>query len=48
MINETVSGIFFILRDITEKAKHAELIEHLAYHDSLTGLYNRSALKRLT
>ncbi|UGB32427.1 bifunctional diguanylate cyclase/phosphodiesterase [Metabacillus sp. B2-18] len=46
MINETVSGIFFILRDITEKVKHAELIEHLAYHDSLTGLYNRSALKK--
>jgi diguanylate cyclase (GGDEF)-like protein/PAS domain S-box-containing protein len=45
-INETVSGIFFIIRDITEKAKHAELIEHLAYHDSLTGLYNRSALKK--
>lgn len=44
--NEEVSGIFLLLRDITEKAKQAAVIEHMAYHDPLTGLLNRSALKK--
>lgn len=44
--NEEVSGIFLLLRDITEKAKQATVIEHMAYHDPLTGLLNRSALKK--
>ncbi|TXC92194.1 EAL domain-containing protein, partial [Metabacillus litoralis] len=45
IINGKVNGIFFILRDITEKSKQSEMIEHMAYHDPLTGLLNRSALK---
>nr|WP_275580272.1 EAL domain-containing protein [Metabacillus crassostreae] len=45
IINGKVNGIFFILRDITEKTKQSEMIEHMAYHDPLTGLLNRSALK---
>ncbi|WP_226666041.1 EAL domain-containing protein [Metabacillus litoralis] len=45
-INGKVHGIFIILRDITEKTKQSEIIEHMAYHDPLTGLLNRSALKK--
>ncbi len=44
------SGVVFVFQDITEREKQSEKIEHILFHDSLTGLYNRrffeEALKR--
>ena len=36
-----VSGCYAVTTDITEQRKAAERIEHLAHHDTLTGLPNR-------
>ncbi|KYG91327.1 hypothetical protein A0U40_15320 [[Bacillus] sp. KCTC 13219] len=33
---------YIMWREITEEFEREKLIEHLAYHDSLTGLYNRA------
>ncbi|WP_042478885.1 sensor domain-containing diguanylate cyclase [Bacillus ndiopicus] len=33
---------YIMWREITEEFEREQLIEHLAYHDSLTGLYNRA------
>ncbi|MEC1179702.1 diguanylate cyclase [Metasolibacillus meyeri] len=33
---------YIMWRDITEEFEREKLIKHLAYHDSLTGLYNRA------
>ena len=42
-------GISVYLRDITEKKKHEDEIQSLAFHDKLTGLPNRALLQeRLT
>lgn len=38
-------GISVYLRDITEKKKHADEIQALAFHDKLTGLPNRALLQ---
>ena len=38
----TVAGASVIARDITERRRSAEQIAHLAYHDQLTGLPNRT------
>ena len=38
----TVVGASAIARDITERRRSAEQIAHLAYHDQLTGLPNRT------
>ncbi|HEX2587661.1 MAG TPA: EAL domain-containing protein [Gaiellales bacterium] len=38
----TVGGASVIARDITERRRTAEQIAHLAYHDQLTGLPNRT------
>lgn len=44
IINESIQGIFLILRDISERAQSAEKIRYMSFHDQLTGLYNRRAL----
>ncbi|MFC0270707.1 EAL domain-containing protein [Metabacillus herbersteinensis] len=46
IINACVEGMFLIGRDITEQARQEAVIKHMAYHDALTGLNNRSALKK--
>lgn len=38
-------GIISIQSDITDKIKNEEKIKYASYHDSLTGLYNRSYLE---
>lgn len=44
-------GVYGIYRDITERKKKEDKIKYLSFHDSLTGLYNRTyfeeELKRL-
>lgn len=35
-------GVVFVFRDVTEERKKQQQIRYLSYHDSLTGLYNRS------
>jgi len=37
-----VSGIASIGEDITERKQFQERLEHLSFHDALTGLYNRT------
>jgi len=37
-----VAVLFVVLKDITEQKLAAQLIEHMAYHDTLTGLPNRT------
>src|SRR5690606_18293483 len=37
IIHNEISGIYVIMRDITEQAKNAELIKYMAFHDQLTG-----------
>jgi diguanylate cyclase (GGDEF)-like protein/PAS domain S-box-containing protein len=41
-VDGTVVGASVIARDITERRRSAEQIAHLAYHDHLTGLPNRT------
>lgn len=47
----TKEEVLAIVRNITENKEHLERIEHLSFHDQLTGLYNRrfyeEELKRL-
>ena len=35
-------GVVLVFRDVTEKIEQQKKIEYLSYHDSLTGLYNRT------
>jgi diguanylate cyclase (GGDEF)-like protein/PAS domain S-box-containing protein len=44
VIFEEIKGIYVILRDLSEQAKHAETLKYMAFHDQLTGLLNRRAL----
>jgi diguanylate cyclase (GGDEF)-like protein/PAS domain S-box-containing protein len=37
-----------VMRDITNERKNLEQLEHLAYHDALTGLGNRKLLQQTT
>jgi len=43
IVNDEVKGNFVIIRDLTEQSRNAEMIKYMAYHDHLTGLYNRRA-----
>ncbi len=38
---DPLAGVVLVFRDVTEKKERIKEIEHLGYHDSLTGLYNR-------
>ncbi|MFS0861297.1 EAL domain-containing protein [Fredinandcohnia sp. 179-A 10B2 NHS] len=40
------SGAYVIIKDITEQTNYEEMITYMAYHDQLTGLANRSSLKK--
>ncbi|MDT8858866.1 EAL domain-containing protein [Alkalihalobacillus sp. MEB130] len=40
-VNEKVEGVYAVTKNITKSKKAQELITHLAFHDSLTGLPNR-------
>lgn len=44
VIFEEIKGIYVILRDLSEQARHAETLKYMAFHDQLTGLLNRRAL----
>ncbi|OEH94256.1 hypothetical protein BFG57_09230 [Bacillus solimangrovi] len=44
VINENITGIYIIARDITERRKNELTIERLAYYDDLTGVMNRTSL----
>ncbi|WP_456479607.1 sensor domain-containing protein [Nautilia sp.] len=39
-------GFTFLKSDLTEEVKKQKELEYLAYHDALTGLYNREKLKQ--
>ncbi len=40
-----IAGIIVNAHDVTERTRHAAALEHLAYHDPLTGLPNRLSLE---
>jgi len=48
---ENTHGVVLVFRDVTEERANLRKIEHLSFHDQLTGLYNRwffeAELKRL-
>lgn len=44
VINKEITGIYLIMRDLSEQAENVETIKFMAFHDQLTGLYNRRAL----
>lgn len=39
--DDKIEGVVLVFRDFTEKREKQRKIEHLSYHDQLTGLYNR-------
>ncbi|WP_167568572.1 putative bifunctional diguanylate cyclase/phosphodiesterase [Brevibacillus migulae] len=48
MLEKEITGIYWIASDITERKKAEETIQHMAYHDELTGIPNpRMFQKRL-
>jgi diguanylate cyclase (GGDEF)-like protein/PAS domain S-box-containing protein len=46
IIDGEVKGTYILFRDISEEKRRKETIQHLAFHDELTGLPNRRLLKR--
>ncbi|MGM0920004.1 MAG: diguanylate cyclase domain-containing protein [Bacillota bacterium] len=46
ILNNSIQGIYLIARDISDQKRHHSMIKHMAFHDSLTGLLNRTALKK--
>ena len=45
LANPHIGGVVFNSRDITDRKTIQQRIQHLAYHDNLTGLPNRSLLQ---
>lgn len=45
-INNEVSGVYIIFKDITKQAIQSDTIKYMAYHDQLTSLFNRRKLLR--
>jgi diguanylate cyclase (GGDEF)-like protein/PAS domain S-box-containing protein len=45
LANPHIGGVVFNSRDITDRKMIQQRIQHLAYHDNLTGLPNRSLLQ---
>ncbi len=41
LVKITEELVLAIVRDVTQSKEHLERIEHLSFHDQLTGLYNR-------
>ncbi|HZG59413.1 MAG TPA: EAL domain-containing protein [Anoxybacillus sp.] len=41
VVNNQITGIFSIAKNITERVEHGERIREMAYYDALTGLPNR-------
>ncbi|WP_078547458.1 sensor domain-containing protein [Litchfieldia alkalitelluris] len=46
VVDNSVLGIYMIIKDITEQLNAEEMMKYLAFHDQLTGLPNRSSLKK--
>jgi diguanylate cyclase (GGDEF)-like protein/PAS domain S-box-containing protein len=46
VVNQVVAGVYGISKNITWQKKAEEKIERLAFHDSLTGLPNRSLFEK--
>jgi diguanylate cyclase (GGDEF)-like protein len=44
VIRQEIKGLYLIFKDLSEQAKNMEMIKFLAFHDQLTGLFNRRAL----
>lgn len=44
VINSEITGMYIIARDISKQTEDLETIKFMAFHDQLTGLYNRRAL----
>ncbi|RDI47648.1 bifunctional diguanylate cyclase/phosphodiesterase [Falsibacillus pallidus] len=44
VVNDSIIGIYVIIRDMTEHSRNTETIKYMAFHDQLTGLWNRRAL----
>ncbi|PLS02711.1 EAL domain-containing protein [Neobacillus cucumis] len=47
IVDGEIMGVYGIAKDITEQVKNQEMVQHLAYHDYLTGLPNRNMLEAL-
>jgi diguanylate cyclase (GGDEF)-like protein/PAS domain S-box-containing protein len=44
IIHGEISGVYVMCKDVSEQAKNMETIKFMAFHDHLTGLFNRRAL----
>lgn len=44
VVNMEITGIYVIVRDITQQTRSTETIKYMAFHDQLTGLLNRRSL----
>ncbi|MBP3951559.1 EAL domain-containing protein [Bacillus suaedae] len=40
-VDQNIVGVYAVVKDITERKKTDEMVQYLAYHDTLTGLANR-------
>ncbi|WP_456276422.1 putative bifunctional diguanylate cyclase/phosphodiesterase [Bacillus sp. AK128] len=43
-VDDSITGIYAIVKDVTEQNKVQEKVNYLAYHDELTGLLNRRGI----
>ena len=44
ILNDEIDGVYCIVKDITDRKKAEKMIQHIAFHDFLTGLPNRNNL----